>query len=574
MFGRKKLSINKQLDPDEIFMDAKNVPGFREESFEGVIERAIERRTPIVMLAVFLCIFLALVLRAGYLEIARGAEYAERARDNGFVLTPLDPKRGMIYDRRFRELAWSIITPDNGAWRAYSPLVGLGHILGYVGYPTEEEIAAGFVHDRKYGRSGVEAEFDELLRGEFGERLVEVDSHGTVVSESVQKPPRAGETITLTIDAELQSQLFQAIREFGEERGFEGGAGAVLDPLSGEVLALASWPEYDSAALSAGNAKKISAFSAESSSGVQPFFFRAISGLYAPGSIIKPIVALAALKEGVIDENKQIYSAGYISIPNPYNSSKPSIFKDWKAHGWVDLRRAIAVSSDVYFYSIGGGYDGLRGLGAARLKQYLELFGLGRKTGIDLAGESEGFVPSPEWKKESFSDGVWRLGDSYNMSIGQGYIQVTPIQMAAVAAAIAEDGKIIKPRILKSVGKPADILQVSENTAFAAHLDIAPQFFRAVKEGMKLAAQSGGTAQALSGLPVAIGGKTGTAEVGMQKKQVNSWIIAFLPYDKPRLALAVVMERGDARNLVGAPAVARRFLDWVVINRPEYLGDQ
>lgn len=565
MFGKKKFFKNKDIYPDEIFLDSKNIPGFREESFEGVIEKAITRRTPIVMVAIFALVFAALILRAGELQVSRGEEFFSRARDNSLRLLPLDATRGIIYDRRGTELAWSATDGDRQI-RTYSALPGLGHLIGYVGYPTDEEVGRGFIHDRKYGRSGIEKTLDESLRGALGERLIEVNSRGEIISESAKRPPMPGDNVTLTVDAELQSKLYETIESLGKERGFEGGAGVALDPQTGEALAITSWPEYDSNAMSSGDAKKIAAFS---DGGRRPFFFRAISGLYAPGSIVKPIVALAALREGVVSAEKQIFSAGFISIPNPYDSAHPSIFKDWKAHGWVDMRHAIAVSSDVYFYSVGGGYGDVRGLGATRLGQYYNFFGLGKKTGIDLAGEENGFIPSPDWKEKTFSDGLWRVGDTYNMSIGQGYVQVTPIQMAAVAAAIANDGRKIIPHVLKMIKSSSGETILTE-TAAAGRIDADPALFRVVKEGMEMAAEPGNTAQALAGLSVKAAGKTGTAEVGSLKKHVNSWIISFLPYDKPRFVLAIVMERGDIHNLVGAPAAARRFLDWAIANRPEY----
>ncbi|MBI5742377.1 MAG: hypothetical protein HZA25_00880 [Candidatus Niyogibacteria bacterium] len=564
--GSKRSFAHKDIYPDEIFLDSKNIPGFREESFEGVIEQAIARRTPIIMTAVFILVFLALMLRAGELQIARGEEFFARAQDNSLRLVPLDPVRGAIYDRRGTELAWSVADGDRQV-RTYSSLGGLGHLLGYVGYPTDLEVGQGLVHDRKYGRSGIEKTLDGSLRGVLGERLIEVDSKGAAISESAERPPTPGDSVILTIDAELQSKLYEVIAGLGAERGFEGGAGVALDPRTGEVLAITSWPEYDSNAMSSGDAKKIAEFAG---AGQQPFFFRAVSGLYAPGSIVKPIVALAALKEGVIDEFKQIFSAGFISIPNPYDPEHPSVFKDWKAHGLVDMRHAITVSSDVYFYSIGGGYGDVRGLGVTRLKQYYNSFGMGEKTGIDIAGEEAGFIPSPAWKEKTFADGVWRLGDTYNMSIGQGYIQVTPIQMAVAAATIANDGRKIVPHVLKEIKSANGTTIVSKTGSDSGRVEADPALFKVIREGMEMAAEPGGTAQALAGLSVKAAGKTGTAEVGSQKKHVNSWIISFLPYDAPKFALVIVMERGDIHNLVGAPAAARRFLDWVTVNRPEY----
>jgi penicillin-binding protein 2 len=563
MFWNKNF-LNRNIDPDEIFLDSQNIPGFSNEEFEGVIEKAITRQTPILMSVVLFLLMAGLVARAGFLQVVRGAEYFERARDNSLEMARLDAERGNIYDRRGVELAWNATDGDKKI-RSYSSLPGLSHVLGYVGYPTEEEVKNGFSHDLKYGRSGIEKYLDERLRGQFGERLAEVDARGKIISESAQNLPIPGDRVVLSIDAEMQSKLYEVISALGKDRGFEGGAGTVIDTTTGEVLAITSWPEFDSNAMSSGNSKKISAMGARS------FFFRAVSGLYAPGSIVKPIVALAALKEGIVDEYRQILSTGSISIPNPYNSTQFSIFRDWKAHGWVDMRHAIAASSDVYFYTVGGGYGDIHGLGTTKLGQYFRFFGLGEKTGIDFMGEENGFIPTPDWKKANVSDGSWRVGDTYNLSIGQGYLQVTPLQMAMVATTIALDGVRLKPQLIKEIRNNANEVIQKSALEQIGKVEMPAEFYLPVKEGMKMAVE-GGTAAALSGLGVKMAGKTGTAEVGSLKKHVNSWVLSFLPYDHPRLAMAIVMENGSITNLVGAPAVGRQFLTWLIANRPEYIG--
>ncbi|MBI5787173.1 MAG: hypothetical protein HY446_01325, partial [Candidatus Niyogibacteria bacterium] len=273
--------------------------------------------------------------------------------------------------------------------------------------------------------------------------------------------------------------------------------------------------------------------------------------------------------EKIIDPSKQILITGSITIPNTYFPDKASVIYDWKANGWVDMRRALAVSSNVYFYTVGGGFGNQAGLGVRRIIDYASRLGLGQKTGVELGG-AEGFLPTPEWKEKNFpSDPVWRIGDTYNLSIGQGMLQVSPIQMAVLTSIIANEGLKPTPHLLKSYlssdGKKEDF-QPKE----LERVDLPVEVFKIVKEGMREAARTG-TAAALSGTGVSAAGKTGTAEIGSGAR-VNSWFIGFFPYENPRVALAVVLEGGRAENLVGAPYAASRMVSWMVQNKPEFMN--
>ena len=564
MRRRKKNFSKKDISPDEIFLDAENMPDFNRESFEGMIEKAIIPDSALIMAAVFGLVLAALFLRVGILQLNQGEAFYQRAKENRLHLTPLFPERGVIYDRRGLELAWNGVS-SNEIIRVYADLPGLSHLLGYLGFLPEKELAEGdFDWQSKYGRQGLEKGLDIFLRGKRGRRLIEVDSLGKIISESVQQSPENGANVILSIDAEMQSKLFEKIQNTVKDRGFKGGAGIVMNPQNGEILAITSWPEYDLNAFSRGEAEKLPFFL---NSEEKPLFFRAVSGLYPPGSIIKPIIALAALKEGIIDKDRFIFSAGSIAVANPYDPDKNSVFYDWKAHGWVDLKKALAVSSNVYFYTIGGGFEEIGGLGVSRLKKYFEMFGLGEKTGIEFLAEEAGFVPGPEWKEKYFSDKVWRLGDTYNLSIGQGWLEATPLQMAAAASMISRNGEKFKPRVVKEM-----IFADGKNVSLAAgseRVDIEEKYFQIVKEGMKMAVEEG-TAKMLSDLGIGIAAKTGTAQIGGGK--VDSWLVAFAPYNDPRLVLTIVLEGGNADNLVGAPFAGRQFFEWVVLNRPEYLA--
>jgi len=432
-------------------------------------------------------------------------------------------------------LAWNDLS------RTYKDISGLAHVVGYISCPSDNIV----------GKSGAEKSYEDVLKGQNGYKLIEVDSSNNVKSESTQGQPVSGKDVYLSIDSRIQEKLYEIFSGTVISRGFSGAAGVVVDTKKGEILAMVNYPEYNSQVLSDGKqGEKINSYIQDKN---KPFLNRAISGLYAPGSIIKPFVALAALNEGAIDPHQQIFSSGSISIPNPYFPEKKSIFYDWKAHGWVDMKKALAVSSNVYFYSIGGGYENIKGLGIRKIHDYMKLFGMGEKTEIILDGEMSGVVPSP-------GDSVWRIGDTYNASIGQGDFQVTPLQMAFATGMLANNGVIIKPSILLD----------EENENLNNKMDIPREYFEIVKEGMREAVLSG-TAKALSNLPVKIAAKTGTAELGSDKNFVNSWLIAFWPYEDPQFAMSIVLEKGSSSNLIGGVFVAHELIKWMAENTPEYL---
>lgn len=561
MFWKKSKNLSrKDIEPDEIFLDSANLPGFDRELFEGRLESPISYRVPYFIFALFLLGLGALIIRLIYLQFIYGDEYLRRAENNRLVKVGLNAERGLIYDRNMKELAWNV-----SEGRAYWQEPGLSHVAGYVGYAGEDQDSGD--SRKKVGKAGIEKAFAKELAGRDGLRLVEEDALGHIISESMEDKGENGRSLVLTIDAELQSELFKILRRLIYERGFLAGSGIIVDTLSGEILALTSFPEIDSEKFSQDAApEEVEAFLNDER---KPFFFRALEGLYAPGSVFKPVVALGALSEKIIDPSREILSTGSISIPNPYFPELSSVFYDWKPHGLVDMRRAIAVSSNIYFYTIGGGFGNQPGLGARRISEYARKLGFGARTGLELP-EAKGFLPTPEWKeKNQPDDPIWRLGDTYNLSIGQGMIQVTPMQMAELAALIAGDGIKAKPHLVKALLLPSGERQAIAKTG-EEKIDIPQEALKTVKEGMAQAVEYG-TASALSGLGVKVAGKTGTAEVGAGK-EVNSWFIGFLPYDEPRVALAIVLEKGSASNLVGAVFGAREIISWMIAYKPEILG--
>lgn len=575
LLGRKRRA--KEITFDEILLDSSNLPSFDHERFEGRVEMPISAGTVISVGATFIVVVMIFLSRAYDLQVVRGAEYAALSEENRLAHSVIFSERGVIYDRTGKELAWNEIasstlmgmasstatssettsSPLPHPLRRYSTFLGLSHVVGYVQYPKAD--ASGTWWRTEFsGVAGAEKVFDARLAGTNGRALIEVDAKGRRRRQEMLVPPLAGQSVTLSVDAEVQSKLHEVLAKHAENNRFVGGASVIMDVHTGEVIAMVSVPEYNSSAMSDGDRAAIREFSQSTR---KPFLNRAIAGAYTPGSIVKPLFAAAALQEGIISPEKQIFSPGYISIPNPYDPSNPTIVKDWRAHGWTDMRRAIAVSSDVYFFAIGGGYEDQKGLGITKLDTYARHFGLGTETGFDMPGEATGVIPTPEWKAEKFDGDEWRLGDTYNTSIGQYGFQVTPLQMVRAVAAIANGGDLLQPHIIAST------------TPVATPVGIDAKYLKIIREGMRQAAEPGGTAQALAGLSIQMGGKTGTAELGAHNEFMNSWVVGFWPYENPRYAFATVLEKAPAGTLSGASPGMYPFFQWLIAEKSEYTTD-
>lgn len=548
----------QDINPEDIFLDSTNLPGFAEHRLEGRIEKPIRSETLWMVKLVLGFLVLALVSKLWILEVKLGSVYAQISEHNRLEQTIIFANRGAIYDRNKRELATNAVKAGNHdfANRVYAPINGLAHLVGYLKYPLSDR--SGVYYEEYYrGRDGVERVYDGLLQGENGQKLKETDVFGKVTSESVIKKPKDGHSVTLSVDAPLTEVFYKAIASLAVDGDFKGGAGVLMDVRTGEILALTSFPEYDQNVLTSGADQN--AISSLVHSPSEPFLNRAVRGLYTPGSILKPIVALAALNEGLISPAKKILSTGLITIPNPYNPARPSVFRDWRAHGWTDMREALAVSSDTYFYSIGGGFGDQEGLGIATLERYFQLFGLTEKTGIELLGEERGVIPTPAWKKDNFKGEIWRLGDTYITAIGQYGTQITPLNAVRFVSAIANGGKLLRPSILLGGSlKPVERV-----------IEFDDENWRIVREGMR-GAVTYGTSAGLNVPYVKAAAKTGTAEIGSGKSFVHSWSVGFFPIERPRFAWAVVMEKGPNANTLGATSVVRKLFDWMALHTPEY----
>ncbi|MFA5931854.1 MAG: penicillin-binding transpeptidase domain-containing protein [Candidatus Paceibacterota bacterium] len=554
---------NSFVEPDEIFLDSKNLQNFDRQQFEGRIEKPIPKKTIFLLGILFLAFTGIFATRLVYLQIHKGNAYFERSQNNVLEKAVLFTDRGIIYDRNKVELTWNKKTEESMdgeltsiPTRSYiSP--GFSHLLGYVSYPTVDS-SGNYWQGEFIGKDGLEKQYNDILKGENGAKIIETDARGKIYSENIVNTPKQGADLVTTIDSRIQKELFSLIKNLSENKTFTGGSGIIMDINNGELLTSTSFPEYNSEVLSFGkDAPQIKSYLTDKR---KVFLDRDISGLYTPGSIVKPFFSMGALTEGVIDPYKKILSTGSISIPNPYFPDQKTVFKDWRVNGWTNMMEAIAVSSDVYFYEVGGGYQGQKGLGIANIEKYAKLFGFGEKTGVDLPDEKLGTIPSPEWKMKNFKGDPWRIGDTYHTAIGQYGFQVTPMEMIRAVGSIANNGKLLTPHLVLG-----DTAKENQFTV----LDLKKDYFDIVHQGMRLAVTTG-TAASLNVPYVQVAAKTGTAQLGVAKNKVNSWVIGFFPYENPKYAFAIMMEAGPNTNSVGASSIARGLFDWMSINTPEY----
>lgn len=557
---------------DEIFMDSSNLPAFNQGRLEGKLELPIKKRGILTIGGLFSLVILVFLGQLVNLQVVKGSDYREQSDNNSIHESLIIAERGVIYDRNGEMLAFN--GADYGGergfpLRSYTDRAGLGQLLGYVSYPQKDK--NGFYYRTDYlGRTGLESAHENILHGKNGRQLIEEDVGDNVISEITVERPVSGKSFTTSVDAGLSEAMYNIIATSTKQAGFRSGAGAIIDVKTGEIIALTSFPSYDPEVMA--NGSDVDLIESYNTDTRFPFLNKVIGGAYTPGSIVKPFMAYAALAENVIPEYQTITSNGELVIPNPYNPDKPTRFGDWRAHGAVDMRKAIAYSSDVYFYIIGGGLPAIAapqagigemtGLGIARIDKYMKMFGLGEETGVNFPGEQSGLIPTPEWKEETF-DEDWLLGNTYHTSIGQFGVLVTPLQMLRAYAALANGGELITPTLIKD-GKIESVdLKLNDH-----YLDI-------IYEGMYMSVHTdGGTSRGLDLDYVEIAGKSGTAELGNDNAHVNSWIAGFWPYEEPRYAFILLMERAPRSNSLGASWVMREVFNWMKDNRPEYLESE
>lgn len=452
--------------------------------------------------------------------------------------------------------------------REYVPKESMAHFLGYTGgippelYPDFK--ARGYDINDRVGLSGLELQFESELRGGKSRRLVEVDASGREVRVLAEQTAAPGKSLVLTIDRYLQEAAMRALQKGIEKAKARAGTLIAMNPNTGEVLAMVSLPAYDNNQFAMGITPEQYAALLENPD--LPLFNRAISGEYPLGSVFKIVPASAALQERVVDRYTGILDSGVIWVPNRFYPNEPRLaqpFYGWSRQGLglMNLVSALAWSSDIYFYEVSGGFtpDSFEGLGERRLASYALSFGFGVPTGLGLAGESSGLVPTDRWKRINYAQS-WVTGDTYNMGIGQGFLLGTPLQLLNATAAVVNGGTLYKPQLVRALIDSESRIVKQFDPEVIRRVPVSAENLALVREGLRAAVTSG-TATSINFAAVPVAGKTGTAEYPgprdrLRRLPTHAWFTAFAPYNNPQVALVVFVEGGGEGSKTAVPIAA------------------
>jgi penicillin-binding protein 2 len=504
------------------------------------------------------------------------------------IATEVDRRAAFIIDEEHLSLPG--VKVDVEPLREYTYGDLLGHILGYVRAIPEhlvdlylEDESLGYSMDDQVGLAGIEQSMEDLLRGTKGQKHIQVDALEREVLVVAEKPPVEGHSLMLTIDVELQQKVTEALLKGMAEAKSEVGVVIAMDPRTGEVLSIVSLPGYDNNLFSGAIDPEV--LNALYNDPLNPLFNHAISGLYPPGSTFKVVPAAAALEAGAITANTRVSCGGVFYLGNKYFPNDPKYaqpFYCWRrgGHGSLNVVGALMHSCNIFFNQVTGGFGDLQGLGMERLAEAAIAFGFGAESGIDLPGEAAGLVPSDRWKRINFGES-WLTGDTYNAAIGQGFWQVTPLQVLNSVAAIANWGTLYRPQLVYQTiapdGRVVDALQpepIRQLPISQANLDL-------VRQGMRLVGTPQGTAYLLDVPGVNIAGKTGTAEFPRLDKDGNlmldakgnlpthAWFTAFAPYEDPEIALVVFLDNGGEGSRTAVPVASDILRYYFGIPDPE-----
>lgn len=398
----------------------------------------------------------------------------------------------------------------------------MSHLLGYVGRIPSEDIDsyladadADYQSDDLVGLTGIERTQEALLRGKNGQKHIEVDTYEREVGVVAQEEPVQGHNLTLTIDLDLQRVTKVALLKGMANAKSEVGVAIAMAPRTGEVLAMVSLPSYDNNLFSGGIS--YDDYAKLSTDRNTPLVNHAISGQYPPGSTFKIVTSSAALQEGVLTANTQLTCHGTLYLPNIYypdDASKAQAFYCWQraGHGSLDVVGAITQSCDIFFYQTGGGFEDFVGLGIEKLGKYAEMYGFGAKSGIELSAEATGLVPTDKWKRQNYEE-RWLQGDTYNASIGQGYVLATPLQVLNATAAVANGGTLLRPQLVYQVTDAAGKVVKQLTPEPIRQLDVSTENLELVRHGLNEVVEgTHGTAHGAQIAGISVAGKTGTAQ--------------------------------------------------------------
>lgn len=421
------------------------------------------------------------------------------------------------------------------------------HTFGYVSEINDTELEKmkdeGYKSGDIIGKFGIEKIYDKELRGENGGQQVEVDVSGKPVQILGRKEPVPGDDLELTIDIKLQQAAEKAVDEQLTQIGAHAAAAVVMNPQTGEILAMVSRPAFDPNLFAHGISSKD--WNQLNNNPYHPMDNKTITGEYPPGSTFKIVTGTAALTEGVVTPDEQIFDSGHHWIIPKGNA-------DGEALGWLNFRSALAHSDNVYFYEMGNR------LGIDRLEKYARMFGLGTKTGIDLPYEASGLVANRRYKEKNFDDGEWYLSETFDAAIGQGFNLVTPLQAAMVMGEIAADGKRYKPHVVNRIIAPDGSVVKDFQPELLSQLDVPEEDIKLVQDGLHDVTKYGTAASSFRGFTVDIAGKTGTAENSQGRD--HGWFVAYGPFDNPNVVVAVIVENGGYGSQSAVP-IGRKILE-------------
>lgn len=431
----------------------------------------------------------------------------------------------------------------------------LSLVLGYIGKLNQAELGdfygKGYLPSDYIGKVGIEKKYEKEMRGVYGKKRIEVDASGKERVILAEEAPIPGEHIYLTIDVAMQNKLEDLIGAVLKNNQKKRATGIVSDPNTGGILAMVSLPAFDNNDFSGGINPSIYQNYLQDEN--KPLFNRAISGLFPSGSVIKPAIAYAALEEGIITNQTTFLSIGGIQAGDWF-------FPDWQAggHGLTNVKKSLAWSVNTFYYYIGGGYKNFTGLGVDLIGKYLKYFGFGKKLGIDLPGEKAGLVPTKDWKEKTVGE-RWYVGDTYNLSIGQGGLLVTPLQISSLTAVIANGGTLFQPHLLNYFENPLTKNQEKFIPEKINSYSFTDKYLSTVKDGMVDCVEYG-SCRRLADLPFQVAGKTGTAQWNKNKSN-HAWLTSFAPADKPEIVVTILVEEGGEGSSIAAP-IADEFYRW------------
>lgn len=572
---RKKNNKNKEINPEDIFIDSKDSLRFDIEKGEGSLNQPISRFMSFLPFLILILIFSYFLYNLYLLQVVDYDIYKNKSDNNRYNSKIILANRGEIFDRNGIPLAQNSILEDSTTQRTYIKKEGFSNLLGYISYPKQDNLG-NYWRDNYTGIDGIELYYQDLLTGINGRQVIEKDVKSLVEAENLLIKAIPGINLTLTIDSVLQEKLFESLKRVVIDRSFISGAAIIMNINNGELLAITSFPEYDNNLMTNASGtidnKKINELLQDKRT---PFLNRAVSGLFTPGSVVKPFVAYGALNDKIISPEKEIYSSGQLVIKNIYGGPD-SVFRDWKAHGYINVVRALAESSDEYFYQVGGGYKDQKGLGINKIDEYAKLFGLSSLTGIDIIGEKTGIIPTPEWKRINFIDGEWNIGNTYHTSIGQYGFQVTPIELLRYISAIGNNGKLLTPHLFLSASSSDKLQDINKINNYnnkkweIIDLGLNQDALKYVKEGMREVVLENGTVQQLNIEGLNIAAKSGTAEIGMIKGKVNSLMTGYFPYNNPKYSFVVIVENGPVGGVSASAEVIKPVLEYISENMEKY----